>query len=96
MPDNPNFPSEFVAAVYFFPVNVLAAVTVTPGNGVLPLRAEPLISETGAATGLVADCAVGAGEGGAAYCARNPGAKKIAKECSMKMTRAIDFKSWAP
>jgi galactitol-specific phosphotransferase system IIC component len=44
MPDNPNFPSEFVAAVYFFPVNVLAAVTVTPGNGVLPLRAEPLIS----------------------------------------------------
>jgi hypothetical protein len=44
MPDNPNFPSEFVAAAYFFPVKVLAAVTVTPGSGVLPLRAEPLIS----------------------------------------------------
>jgi galactitol-specific phosphotransferase system IIC component len=44
MPDNPNFPSEFVAAAYFFPVSVLVAVTVTPGNGVLPLRAEPLIS----------------------------------------------------
>jgi galactitol-specific phosphotransferase system IIC component len=44
MPDNPNFPSEFVATAYFFPVSVLVAVTVTPGNGVLPLRAEPLIS----------------------------------------------------
>ena len=44
MPDNPNLPSELVAAAYFFPVNVLAAVTVTPGSGVLPLRAEPLIS----------------------------------------------------
>jgi len=43
MPDNPNLPSEFVAAAYFFPVSVLAAVTVTPGSEVLPLRTEPLI-----------------------------------------------------
>jgi hypothetical protein len=44
MPDNANFPSELVAAAYFFTVNVLATVTVTPGSGVLPLRAEPVIS----------------------------------------------------
>jgi len=44
MPDNPNLPSELVAVEYFFPVKVLAAVTLTPGSGVLPLLAEPLIS----------------------------------------------------
>ncbi len=30
-------PSEIVATVYFFPVKVLEAVSVTPGNGVFPL-----------------------------------------------------------
>src|SRR2546429_4078263 len=83
MPDNPNLPSEFVAAAYFFPVKVLAAVTVTPGSEVLPLRAEPLISYPEAAAGVVAACA---GEDGAAPCASKPGAKSVAKECRMKMT----------
>jgi hypothetical protein len=64
MPDNPNLPSEFVAAAYFSPVNVLAAVTVTPGSGVLPLRAEPLISYAGAAAGVASDCTGGDGAGG--------------------------------
>jgi hypothetical protein len=94
MPDNPNFPSEFVAVAYFFPVNVLAAVTVTPGSGVFPLRVEPLISYAGAAAGVVVDCAVG--EAGAVSCARKLDTKRIATKWSMKMPRAVDFKSWSP
>src|SRR6267154_6332259 len=65
-----NLPSEFVATEYFFPVKVLPAVTVTPGNGVLPLCAEPLISYVGGAGEAVADCGGGAGEGGGASCPR--------------------------
>ncbi len=76
MPDSANFPSEFVAVEYFFPVNVLAAVTLTPGRGVLPLRAEPLISYTGAAAGVVA--AGGVGEGGVVSCASKPDARRSA------------------
>jgi len=71
-------PSEFVAAAYFFPVNVFAAVTVTPGNGVLPLRAEPLISYAGAAVVVVAGCGVCVGEGVAGSCARALAAKRTA------------------
>src|SRR5258708_20208406 len=63
MPDNPNLPSEFVAAAYFLPVSVLAAVTDTPGSGVLPLRTEPLISYVGAAAGAASDCGVAGGQG---------------------------------
>ena len=96
MPDNPNFPSELVAAVYFFPVNVLAAVTLTPGSAVLPLRAEPLISYAGSAAGVVVGRDVCAGEGGAASCAHKIDAKRIAKKCNRKMLRAIDFKSGSP
>jgi hypothetical protein len=44
MPEKSNLPSEFVAAAYFFPVSVFAAVIVTPGSAVFPLRAEPFIS----------------------------------------------------
>jgi hypothetical protein len=76
IPDNPNLPSEFVAAEYFFPVNVFAAVTLTPGSGVLPLRAEPLISYTTVTAGVVA--AGGVGEGGAASCASELDARRIA------------------
>src|SRR6266850_1157477 len=96
MPDNPNLPSEFVAAAYFFPVSVLAAVTVTPGSEVLPLRVEPVISYVGAAAGVVADCVVRAGEDGVASCASNLDAKRITAKWRMRMPRAIDFKSWSP
>jgi hypothetical protein len=44
MPDKLNLPSEAVAVENFFPVSEFAAVTVTPGRGVLPLRAAPVIS----------------------------------------------------
>jgi hypothetical protein len=87
-------PSEFVAAAYFFPVSVLAAVTVTPGSGVLPLLVEPLISYAGAPTGVVADG--GVGEGGVASCAHKFGARRIAENWSMNMPRAIDFNSESP
>ena len=91
MPDNANLPSEFVAAEYFFPVSVFAAVTVTPGRGVLPLRVEPLISYAGTTVGVVADaCAF---PGGAGSCARTLDAKRTATKWSMKMPRAFDFKS---
>jgi len=81
MPDNPNFPSEFVAAAYFFPVNVLAAVTVTPGNGVLPLACRT-IDFIGPERRRESSRPV-------AQAARHPAPaspaqKSIAKECSMK------------
>src|SRR5260370_20824719 len=75
MPDNPNLPSEFVATENFFPVNVLAAVTVTPGSGVLPLRAEPLISYAGASAGVGPALRLGGGGRGASSCAREPAAQ---------------------
>src|SRR5438552_17664401 len=39
------------------------------------------------------DGAVGSG---AASCAGKVGAREIATNCSMRMPRAIDFKSWSP
>jgi hypothetical protein len=96
MPDNPNLPSEFVAAEYFFPVNVLAAVTLTPGSGVLPLRAEPLISYAGVALGGAAGCGVCAGEGGAASCASKLRVRENTMKQNRKKLRAIDFKSGSP
>src|SRR5690349_15022450 len=79
-PERVNLPSEFVAATYFFPVSVFAAVTVTPGNGALPLRAEPVISKvTGAGAGGIAGtwgaevgvavscCCAGTGGGGVSW-----------------------------
>src|SRR5262245_10662715 len=48
--------------MYFFPVSVLAALTVTPGSGALPDFTEPVISPNGAKT-LVGEG--GAGDGGA-------------------------------
>lgn len=78
MPDSANLPSEFVAAAYFFPANVLAAVTVTPGSGVLPLRVEPLISYDGAASGVAAVCTGATGEDGAGSCAPALAANRIA------------------
>jgi len=62
---------------YFFPVNVLAAVMLTPGNGVLPLRTEPVISYVGAAAGA-AVCSVTVGEGGAGSWAPALAAQRIA------------------
>ncbi len=94
IPEKSNLPSEFVAAAYFFPVSVFAAVTVTPGSGVLALRAEPLISYAGAAAGAVVD--VGGGAGGGASCARNHGAKRITTALHTRMPRAMDFKCWSP
>ena len=48
-----NDPSAAVAALYFFPVNVFAAVTVTPGN--VSSRSSPfLLSETKSAEAVVA------------------------------------------
>jgi hypothetical protein len=38
-----NLPSVPVTTANFLPVKVLATVTVAPGRGVLPLRAEPVI-----------------------------------------------------
>ena len=96
MPDNTNLPSEFVAAEYFFPVNVFAAVTVTPGSGVFPLFAEPLISYAGAPAEVLVDCGVGAVSGGTGSCARTLDARRITVKCSMKTPRPIDFKSWSP
>src|SRR5437660_3981337 len=94
MPDNANLPSEFVATEYFFPVRVFAAVTVTPGRGVFPLFAEPLISYAGATAGVAAEsgAAVWAVSGGAGSCARTLDTKRSASKWTMKMPRAIDFK----
>ena len=94
MPDNANFPSEFVATEYFFPVRVFTAVTLTPGSGVFPLRAEPLISYVGATAGVVRDA--GAGAGGVGSWAWTLDPRTITTKCSMKMPRAIDFKSQSP
>src|SRR5919108_2737646 len=106
-PERVNLPSEFVAPTYFFPVRVFAAVTVTPGSGVLPLRAEPEISKvTGAGAGGVAGawgaeagagvscCCTGTGGGGAS-CARDafePIAKMIAPKQKMNMLRPMSFR----
>src|SRR2546429_9029749 len=78
-----NLPSEFDAARYFFPVNVFAAVTVTPGNGGFPLRADPAISKVtgagvdacgvaGGGAGEEAGARCGGGAGGGASSERNP------------------------
>src|ERR1700741_1802386 len=96
MPDNVNLPSEFVAVAYFFPVNVFAAVTVTPGRAVFQLRAEPVISYVGAGAGNAAACSVACGEGDAASCARALAASSIAAKVSMRVQRAMAFKSWSP
>jgi hypothetical protein len=40
---NMNDPSTPLATVYFFPVSVFAAVTVTPGSVVFPFFTVPLI-----------------------------------------------------
>ena len=109
-PERLNFPSELVAATYFFPVSVFAAVTVTPGSGVLPLRADPVISnvrEAGAG-GVAGTCVAGAGDvascctgtgGGGASCPFDPlesNAKRIAPKQKMNMLRLKNFKSKTP
>jgi len=78
MPDNPNFPSEFVAAAYFFPVNVLAAVRSLL-QWSLAAGAEPLIHRP-ERDGSRRGC----GAGGTASCAASPAQKVLSKECSMK------------
>jgi hypothetical protein len=93
IPDRLNLPSEFVADKYFFPVNVFAAVTVTPGSGVFPLCADPVISNV-AAAGVAVTCGVGAG--GAASCARELGENRSAAQLRIKMPRVMDFNSRAP
>src|SRR5258706_6605897 len=92
MPDNANLPSEFVAAAYFFPVNVLAAVMLTPGNGVLPLRTEPVISYVGAAAGA-ALFSVTVGESGAGALAASLLPQGIAPQRSMSSARAVALQS---
>src|SRR3989442_11295881 len=83
MPDNTNLPSEFVAAEYFFPVNVFAAVKVTPGSGVFPLFAEPLISYDGAPAEVLVDCGLGDVSGGIGSCARTLAARRITAHATM-------------
>jgi hypothetical protein len=90
IPDRLNLPSEFVADTYFFPVSVFAAVTVTPGSGVFPLCAEPVISNVAAARAVVT---CGAGAGGAASCAREFSEHRSAAQLRIKMPRAMDFNS---
>jgi hypothetical protein len=90
IPARLNLPSEFVADTYFFPVNVFAPVTVTPGSGVFPLWADPEISNVTAA-GAVAAC--GAGVAGVAFCARAVGEKRIVTQQTIKTLRAVDFNS---
>src|SRR5207247_11448136 len=102
-----NLPSEFDAARYFFPVNVFAAVTVTPGNGVLPLRADPAISKVtgagvvacgvaggGAGDGAVADG--GEGAGGAASCERNATGDKITIKLKRRIWHLLTVTSTTP
>src|SRR5215472_4038970 len=43
--------------MYFFPVSVFAALTVTPGSGVLPDFTKPVISPNGAETVVAEDSA---------------------------------------
>jgi hypothetical protein len=86
IPDRLNLPSEFVIDTCFFPVNVFAAVTVTPGNGAFPLCADPVISNVAAA---VVVCGVGAG--GVASCARELSENRSAAQLRTKMPRAMDF-----
>jgi hypothetical protein len=105
IPDRANLPSEFVAATYFFPVSVLAAVTVTPGSGVFPLFADPVISNV-VATGAVAAAVWGAGAAGAvscdgggeggASCARKAGGDKSATHPKTKTLLLMDFNSASP
>src|SRR5215472_15504127 len=102
-----NWPSEFVAARYFFPVKVFAAVTVTPGNEVLPLRADPVISKvTGACVGAggVAGCGVeegavvdcGEGAGGTASCECKARGDKITDTMKIRIWRLLTFTSRTP
>jgi hypothetical protein len=81
-------------AAYFLPVNVLEAVTVAPGSGVLPLRAEPLISnEEAVAVGAVGDLALGVdvGAGGTGSCAHKDNTSSNATEVHVAVPRRIDF-----
>ena len=104
-PKRLNFPSEFVAATYFFSVSVFVAVTVTPGSGVLLLRAEPEISNVtgaGAAAACGADggaavavCGTGA-EAGGASCAVEARGHKISAKLKTKMARQMSRNSKTP
>jgi hypothetical protein len=71
-----------VATENFFPVSVFAAVTVTPGSGVLPERTVPLISNElgcvvavtvgvcgGVCAGVSAAGVLGSGAGDTGVCA---------------------------
>ena len=101
MPERPNWPCEFVAATYFFPVKVFEALTVTPGSGVLPLRADPVISNVAGAggVGIPAGAAGGGavaggdtgGAGGGVSCAREWQGNKIAVKPKMNIPRRMDF-----
>src|SRR5437764_13145315 len=98
MPDNANLPSEFVATEYFFPVRVFAAVTVTPGRGVFPLFAEPLISYAGATAGVAAEsaAAVWAVSGGAGGCTRRHDPERRPSTWAMKQPRAVHLRLRLP
>src|SRR5690348_4528993 len=107
-PERLNLPSEFVAATYFFPVRVFAAVTVTPGSGVLPLFADPVISNVtgaggtagtwGAEAGTVGSCCAGTGGGGVscAFDAFEANAKRIAAKTKINLVHLTNFKSKTP
>src|SRR5436309_15039956 len=97
IPERPNLPSELVAATYFFPVNVFAAVTVTPGNAVLPLCTDPVISDVRVEAGAGATCGAACGEdGGGVSCARECSGDRIAVKMKTKMPRVMNFKSKTP
>ena len=61
-------PSGSVEVMYFFPVSVLAALTVTPGRGTVPDLTKPLISPK-APVGLAPTPFVGVGDGSGDGCA---------------------------
>jgi len=100
-PERMNLPSEFVADAYFFPVSVLAAVTVTPGRSVLPLRAEPVISNVvgaraatwGEGAGGVEDCV---GEAGGVSCALESNGNRSAAKLKTRMLQRMNFNFRTP
>jgi hypothetical protein len=86
-----------VAATYFFPLNVFAAVTVTPGNAVLPLCAVPVISKVAVEAGAGTTCGAAGGEdGGCVSCAWESSGDRTAVKMKTKMPRVMNFKPKTP
>jgi len=96
-------PFDAVATETFFPVSVFAAVTVTPGSGVLPERTVPLMSnELGCAAAVTVGVCAGvsaagvlvSGAGDTGVCARATLATKNTK--TKTGTGNFNFNAGAP